>query len=182
MMIDRKIYLFGEIDAKVAENFIRELHLIDTPHNPKGLEITVVLCSVGGDEAAGYAIYDALKMANSPIIVEEYGEVCSIASLIFQAGDIRRMALNAFFMIHSGSTSPGEDVENTTLLDIAEQIQIDNSRYYSILANNSNLSLEEVKQACEAETWYTAEQALTAGFCDEILVSDKKQKRKKKRS
>lgn len=173
----RKLYLIGDIDEESAKKFIVGLVHLDLTEG----EITVVLSSGGGYESSGYAIYDAITMTKNVVIIEGYGVVGSIAAAIFQAGDMRRMAANASFMIHSGSVSPGEDVKQNLIVEMAEQIRRENGRYHEILSNASSLSVEEIAALCEHDTWYDAEESLAAGFCDEILVPIKVKKKRKRR-
>jgi ATP-dependent Clp protease protease subunit len=174
----RRIYLTGGIDTVAAHRFLIALAKLDATHG----DITVVVCSGGGEESAGYAIYDAILMAQNNVIMEGYGGVMSIAAAIFQAGDVRKMSPNCDFMIHNGSIPIGEDVQQNTIVEMAGQIQKNNKRYHTILANASKLSYSQVEDACAKDTFYTAEEALAAGFCDEIIApAKKKPTRKRKR-
>lgn len=176
----RKLYVVGAVDDAMSKRFIIGLNQLDQSDGP----ITVVINSEGGEEYAGYAMYDAVTMAKNTVIMEGFGQVSSIAAAIFQAGDIRRLSPNANFMIHSGSLSPGDDVPQHVIIEMGEQVRKDNARYYDILAHSSNISIEEIEEACKSDTWYDAEEALDAGFCDEIMtpvkIKTKKKKRKKK--
>lgn len=173
----RRLYLIGSVDDAMSKRFIVGLIHLDLTDGP----ITVVINSEGGEEYAGYAMYDAITMTKNPVIMEGYGQVSSIAAAIFQAGDMRRLSPNANFMIHSGSLSPGDDVPQHVIIEMGEQVRKDNARYYEILAHSSNLTIEEIEEACKSDTWYDAEEALAVGFCDEIMVPLKIKPKKKKR-
>lgn len=171
----RRLYLMGEVDAIMAYRLIVALQKIDETDG----DITIVINSGGGEESAGYAIYDAITMARNKVVIEAYGHVCSIAAAIFQAADLRKMAPNSQFMIHNGTMSTGEDVQQNIIVDLADQIKRNNIRYHSILANRSKLSYTEVEDACERDTFYSAEECVKNGFCDEILIPQKKYPKRK---
>ncbi len=174
----RRLYLTGEVHGGMAHRFIIALGKLDEKDGP----ITVVVNSPGGEETAGYAIYDAILQSQNPILMEGYGCIFSIAAAIFQAGDTRRMSPNCDFMIHNGSISAGEDVQQNAIVEMADQIVKNNKRYHTILANASSLTYAEIEAACDKDTFYNAEEALKAGFTDEIMVpSKKKPTRKRKR-
>jgi len=166
---NRRIYVAGDVDDSMMHMLTVALHKLEETEG----NITIVLNSEGGEEASGYAIYDLLTMCKNMVIVEVYGKAWSIAAAIMQAADIRRMAPNATFMIHNGTIPVGEEAQQNLIVDLADQIKKDNHRYHTILANRSKLSYNAVEEACEKDCYYTAEEALTAGFCDEILVPQK---------
>lgn len=171
----RRLYLMGEVDIIMAYRFIVALQKLDETDG----DITVILNSGGGEETAGYAIYDAITMARNKVIIEGYGHVCSIAAAIFQAADVRKMSPNAQFMIHNGTMTTGEDVQQNIIVDLADQIRKNNIRYHSILANRSKLSYTEIEEACRGDTFYSSEECLKNGFCDEIVSPQKKYPKRK---
>lgn len=166
----RSIYITGEVQAKMAHDVIIALATLDAD----GATIRVVLNSDGGSEQNGYAIYDALMMCKSVVIIEGYGNVCSIAAAIFQAGDIRRLAPHTDFMIHNGTIAGEEEMKQTDVLDRAEQIKRDSIKYYSILSRASGQPVEIIEQLCRGDTYYTAKEAVDEGFADEVIKPIKK--------
>lgn len=172
---NRRIFVFGDIDDMTSYRFIVSLAIMDRTDGP----ITIVLNSQGGVEAAGYAMYDAIAMCNNIVFIEGYGAIYSIAAAIFQAGDVRRMSPNTDFMIHNGSIGLGDDTQQTMIVDLATYIRKHNQKYHSILANRSKMSYADIEQACEKDTYYSAEEALERGFCDEIIKPLKKYPKRK---
>src|SRR5688572_7633766 len=81
----RTIYIMGEVDPELARKVIIALEALDREPG----EIRVFMNCEGGNEEDGYAIYDALNMCQNPVRMEGYGNICSIAAAIFQAGDVR---------------------------------------------------------------------------------------------
>jgi ATP-dependent Clp protease protease subunit len=177
----RHIYVAGFIDDSLANQIIVMLHRLEETDG----DILIVVNSEGGEEVAGYALYDAVTMCKNMVIVEVYGELASIGVLLLQAADIRRMSPNSYLMLHSG-TIPVDDKEpkQNLIVEMADQIKKDNLRYYAILSGRSKLSVSDIEEACNKDSYYMADEALSVGLCDEILVTNKKfekPKRKKKK-
>lgn len=175
----RVLYLIGDCDEKFAAKAIPVLESLDSEDG----DIRIVLNCNGGSETDGYAIYDAITMCRNHVTIDGYGSVYSIAAAIFQAGDRRRLAPNAQFMIHNGTIPHDkEDLEQNRVLDMAEQIRKDNERYYQILSHSSQQPMEIIEEFCRAETFFSAQEAYEAGFADEVMEPQKsKAARKKKR-
>ena len=72
----------------------------------EGVEtINVNINSYGGEVAEGLAIYNALKRHKARVVTRCDGFACSIASVIFAAGDERVMHDASLLMIHNAWTS-----------------------------------------------------------------------------
>lgn len=128
-------------------------------------EINVRISSGGGSIVEGNAIFNALKRHPAKVITHIDSIAASMASVIAMAGDEVRMAANALFMIHNPWTASIGGAEklrkDADLLDKMEN-NIRNSY------DRSNLSVDELSAAMDADTYYTAEEALEAGFIDSI--------------
>lgn len=174
----RRLYLIGDIEETSARNFIVGLDKLNQTDGP----ITIIIDSCGGEEASGYAIYDAISMSPHMITAEGFGAVFSIAAAIFQAVDIRKMAPNASYMVHNGAVEANGQVQQNSVIQLAEEIIKNNHRYHAILANSSSFSYEEIENLCMKDTFFSAEECLKHGLCDEILQPLKKKSTKKQKS
>ena len=175
----RRIYLTGEVTQGMAHRVIIALHQMDSTEGT----ITFIVNSEGGEEIAGYAIYDAIIMVRNQVVMEGIGSVFSIMAAIFQAGDLRRMSPNSVMMIHNGSIGTDENMQQNAIMEMADQIVKNNKRYHGILANASKMTYAEVEDACEKDSFFTVEECVKNGLCDEIIPAFKKKAtRKRKRS
>lgn len=95
----RTLYLIGAIDDEKSFRAIPLIRLLDEGKGP----IKIFLASHGGDEAAGFAIFDSLRLCRNRVEIYGYGGIYSIAALIFQAGNARYLAPNAQLMMHNGT-------------------------------------------------------------------------------
>lgn len=174
----RTLYLSGPVDAVLTHRALIGLEVLDLSQG----EIRIVLNSEGGDEQNGYAIHDAITACRNRVVIDGYGSVMSIAAAIFQAGDHRRLAWNAEFMIHNGTIDTSEStIEQNTILDIAEQIRRGNDRYYMILMQGSQQPADIIEAWCKEERFFDAEEAVQAGFADEVIQPLKTKVPKKRR-
>lgn len=161
----RTIYLTDSIDMDTATKFFIAFSKISETEGP----IRIVLMSTGGSEAAGWAIYDLLRESTNTVVVDAYGSAFSIAALILQGGDIRRMSPECRFMVHAGTVTPGEDVDQRTLIALGKEATRTNLRYQEVLAERSGMPLERMTKYCDDETYFTAAEALQQGLIDAVI-------------
>ncbi len=131
--------------------------------------------SVGGDLYEGLGIYNALERFPGTVAVSIDALAASAASLIAMAGDSISIASNASVMIHEAAMyMPGQYVTLSEFDGRAQQFASEKTpleiAQRNLLAaySRTKLSPDELTAAMIAETWYTAEDAVAAGFADEI--------------
>jgi ATP-dependent Clp protease protease subunit len=139
----------------------------------KGQPLTVVLNSVGGDVFAGLSMYNALRELDAEVTIRVDGLAASIASVIAMAGDKIIMSPGSMMMVHRPSTIAWGNVEEMqktiALLETIEE------SIMPIYAERTGLSLEEVTELVNAETWMSAEKAVELGFADSLAKATKKE-------
>lgn len=168
---ERVIYLMGDIDEDSARQFIVILNFLDNIANEP---IRVLLSSDGGAEESGYAIYDAIKLARNAVLVDGIGMVASIAAIVLQAGDVRRLSQNAVFMVHHGSITMPDHVEQDKVMAISRLIETNNVKYHSLIANRTGIPVAEIRKMSEEETYLSATEAVRKGFADFLWLPKKK--------
>jgi ATP-dependent Clp endopeptidase proteolytic subunit ClpP len=160
VLIYDEIGMFG-VTAKMFYDQLKALGDVD--------KVTVRINSPGGELFAGIAIYNMLAELDAEVTVRIDGLAASVASLIAMAGETVIMPDNAMLMIHDpvGHVMGGADDmrEMADLLDRMRQTMI------AAYARKSGLSDSEISEIMDAETWFTAAEAVEAGFADEIAAS-----------
>jgi len=133
----------------------------------KGVKnITVRINSPGGQVFDGVAIYNSLVKHPATINVEVDGMALSIASVIAMAGDTISIAENALMMIHDPWTVVmGSAVDLRTEADMMDKAKAGIVATYQ---TRSALSESDIAAAMTAETWYTAQEAVDAGFATAV--------------
>ncbi|WP_421752927.1 ATP-dependent Clp protease proteolytic subunit [Croceimicrobium sp.] len=87
---------WGIEDVNVSAEMVREF----LDDNKEADEIEIYLDSYGGSVSEGFKIYDLLTTSGKKVIFE-CTAACSIATVVFLAGDERYLTANADFMIHN---------------------------------------------------------------------------------
>ena len=129
-------------------------------------QIDVYINSYGGEVAEGLAIYNALRRHKAKVTTYCDGFACSIASVIFMAGDERIMNESSLLMIHNAWTyAVGNSAELRKQADDLEKITQASVEAYK---SHSSISEEEIKELMDDETWILPEEALSYGFATTV--------------
>jgi len=133
-------------------------------------QINVNINSYGGEVAEGIAIYNALKRHSARIVTRCDGMACSIASVIFMAGDERVMYAPSMLMIHNASSVAwGTAADLRKAADDNEKITSMSKAAYM---EHVSITEEELTALMDAETWITPAEALNMGFATVVEAHD----------
>jgi ATP-dependent Clp protease protease subunit len=168
----REIYLTGEIDLSVYQTVVAAIKHLDKTNG----NINLIINTPGGEGASGMAIVDVIKMARNKVIGNCFGQCMSMGMSVLQACDTRLSSPNCRFMIHNAVWSPSEMSLRETRLGVKELETLNESVINSLL-EKSGLTLAEVKNLCDAETFMSAETAMGYGFLDGIFETNTKIKK-----
>ena len=168
---EAELYIFGDIDPwgsegqknnpnRNASEIVQALQGLSAKH------LTVHINSYGGDVKEGLAIYNTIKNSSMDVTTICDGFACSIASVIFMAGNNRIMNEASLLMIHNPWTIAIGNAEEMRKqaddLDIIAQASVEAYRANSCLLD------DEIHALMDAETWILPEQALECGFATEV--------------
>ena len=143
-----------------AKSFQKELSAI------KASQIDLHINSPGGSVFDGVAIYNLLKNHAANVTTFIDGIAASIASVIALAGDKVVMAANALYMIHNPTgVVVGSAKSMRETADILDKVRDTMANVY---VKKTKTDPIEMQAMMEAETWMTADEALAAGFIDEV--------------
>lgn len=133
-------------------------------------QINVNINSYGGEVAEGIAIYNALVRHNAKVVTRCDGMACSIASVIFMAGEERIMYEPSMLMIHNASSMAwGTAVDLRKAADDNEKITSMSKAAY---LQSVNITEEELTRLMDSETWISPAEALNMGFATKIEARD----------
>ncbi|HEX2879908.1 MAG TPA: head maturation protease, ClpP-related [Polyangiaceae bacterium] len=149
---------WGGVSAREVRRTLRE--------NSDAATIRVRINSPGGDVVDGLAIYELLRDHQANVEIDIDSLAASMASVIAMAGDVRRIAAGGLFMIHNpwgfGMGESDDLRAHADLLDKMRDIMV------GLYAARTKKSTAEITKWMDAETWFSAEEALAAGFVDSI--------------
>lgn len=167
-----KMFIDQEIGSDKPEDidgsvFMRELLCLSDEMGKKNIEVWIN--SPGGVVVEGMKIYTAILESKAKVDTYCFGMAASIAGVIFQAGRNRCMLDFSVLMYHNPYNPDGEKDKG---LEALRQSII------TMVSKRSGKSEDEVAKIMNKETWILADEALEAGFCDDVRASDEKNKKK----
>lgn len=162
------LYIFDEINPMWG---IGAQEVVDQLKTITADELNVHINSPGGNVFDGIAIMNALRNHSANITVKVDGLAASIASVIAMAGDQIVMSLGSQMMVHNPSGFAMGDAK--TMRELADTLDRSRASIASIYADRAGGTVDAWGSAMDAETWYTAQEAVDAGLADK--VDDSKQ-------
>ena len=180
---DVEINMYGEIVEAVPTNFWtgepiegnfiavdRFLRDLDDLKDKKN--ITVHINSVGGDLYGGIAIYNRLKALPGNVTTVNDGLAASAGSIIFQAGNTRKVHAGSNIMIHQAMGFLYGYYQTKDLKEAIKQLDAGNKAAVNVYAEASGREPEAMKAMLDKETWLTGQEAVDAGLADEVIGDD----------
>ncbi len=172
LMMDRIIFLGVPIDDTVANIIQAQLLFLESTDPSK--DIQIYFNSPGGSVYAGLGIYDTMQYIAADVATICTGMAASMAAVLMTAGKKgKRSALkHSRIMIHQpmgGASGQASDIEIT-----AREIMKIKKELYTIIAEHSGQTLEQIEKDSDRDHWMTSQEALDYGMIDEILVRNKK--------
>lgn len=171
-----ELHIFGTIeseenwweeDCTTYRSFIEELNGLGAKK-----AIHVSIHSTGGDVFAANAIYTALSMNPATITGTVIGICASAATIILMACDTRRIAKNAILMAHNPSVSLWGSYQADELLKMAEITNTVKKSIVTAYMERLEKTEDEISRLMDEESWYVGQEAVEAGFCDEVIETD----------
>lgn len=161
------VYLYDIIDpywGVGAAQFVKDLAAITAG------TIHLRINSPGGDVFDGRAMAVALREHKAKVIAHIDGLAASAASYVALAADEVVIAQGAMYMIHRASTflwGNAEDIRKVA--DVLEKIDDSLVAEY---VRETGQDESQVRDWVDAETWFTAEEAVEYGFADRVAEAD----------
>lgn len=150
-----------------VDRFLRDLDDLKDKKN-----ITVHINSVGGDLYGGIAIYNRLKALPGNVTTVNDGLAASAGSIIFQAGNTRKVHAGSNIMIHQAMGFLYGNYQTKDLKEAIKQLDAGNKAAVNVYAEASGREPEAMKAMLDKETWLTGQEAVDAGLADEVIGSD----------
>lgn len=169
--------LFTEIHSWSAYEFQQELRWLEE----QGIEeVDLLINSVGGSVIAGLSIYSGIQHSPIKFTTINVGVSMSMGSIIWASGDILRMHDYSLLMIHAPYSS-----ENMNDADTIELVSKTRHQLKTIYTKRFGMSEEDVDAIIDGKpdidgTYFTAEEAVTAGFIksSDIIKTEQIESRK----
>jgi len=165
------IYVYDIIDSfwgVSAADVAKALASISAPN------IALRINSPGGDVFEARAMMTALAEHPATITAKIDGLAASAASVLALAADTVEIAEGGFFMIHNAWTiALGNAADLRVTADLLDKID---DTLVADYATKSGQTADAIKAWMAAETWFTAQEAVDAGFANSIMPGAAKAK------
>jgi len=164
----RQIFFWGETNDEACSAAVEKLLYLESKNTEE--EIKFYINSPGGSVTAAMAVYDTMKLMQSPITTIATGIAASMGSILLCAGDKgRRFAFpHARVLIHQPlimgrMVAPAVDI-NIHALEMERQREELNK----ILATASGQPLEKIQKDTDRDFYMNAKEAIDYGLVDAI--------------
>lgn len=134
-------------------------------------DVEINIDSIGGSVSAGSAMYTAIKEHKGHTTAKITARAYSISSIVPLAADSVIMSPTALYMIHNVSlaSSGGDYREFEKKADMLKNATQGLAQMY---VDKTGLSMEEITEMMNAETFLNAQQAKEKGFVDSIMFQN----------
>jgi len=162
---NRQVFLFSDIDDKLAKRIIEEVTALDSIETTP---ITLRIFSGGGSVPAGLALIDVFTMLKSHIITIVLGQAASMASVIAVCGSYRIISKNSLMLFHPLHGGLSNDYYKYQK-DRVKAVDKINNICDKIVKKHTKLTKEQWDKIDNGELWLTAKECLKYGVVDKII-------------
>jgi ATP-dependent Clp protease protease subunit len=168
LLRERIIFLVGPINDYVANLVIAQLLFLESENPEK--DVSLYINSPGGSVSSGMAILDTMQFIKPDVSTLCIGMAASMGAFLLAAGtEGKRFSLpNSRIMIHQplgGARGQASDIEIQAreILHLREHLN-------KILAKNTKRSTEQIGKDTDRDNFMSANEAVTYGLIDRVLV------------
>lgn len=169
LLRERVIFFVGPVNDHSANLVVAQLLFLESENPDK--DISLYINSPGGSVYAGLAIYDTMQFVKPDVSTLCTGIAASMGAFLLSAGTKgKRYTLpNSRIMIHQ--PSGGAQGQASDIQIQAREILSLRERLNAILASNTGQPIERIQEDTERDHFMSAEDAVSYGLVDKLLVS-----------
>jgi len=170
LLKDRIIMLNEQVTDATASIIVSQLLFLESD-NPDA-DIYFYINSPGGSVTAGMAIYDTMQYIKPNISTICIGFAASMGSLLLTAGTKgKRYSLpNSEILIHQPSVHGGFQGQATDIKIHTDWLLRTKRKLNKIYSEKTGQSIETIERDMERDYFMSAEEALSYGIIDKILL------------
>lgn len=176
LLRERIVFIGTPIDDHIASLTIAQLIFLEAEDSEK--DISLYINSPGGSVTSGLAIYDTMKFIKPDIATICVGMAASMGAILLAGGTAgKRSALpHSKIMIHQPWIG-GLQGQTTDIEIHAKEMLKTRDTLYSILAEHTGKTIEQITKDCDRDYFLTASEAKDYRIIDNII--DKRINQKK---
>lgn len=163
----RKVFITDEITPELCNEVIQQLMVLDEESQD---EITVYINSPGGSVNDGLAVYDTIRMLNSPVNTVCMGLAASMGAILFLSGEKRFILPRSEIMIHDPSYGGGKYTGQKPheIQQQLDSLMKKRDILCEIISERTGNSLEEVCKRTASDSFFNAKEAIDFGLATDI--------------
>ena len=168
MLLDRIIFLTGEVNSLSMDTIVAQLLYLDSVDNR---DINLYINSGGGDCYSGLELVSVMDFIKSDVSTTVLGLAASMGAVISSSGAKGKRFLLPYsrFMVHQPLSSFGYSKFTDSKIALEEMESVRND-LYEVLSRNSGKPINEIIEMCEhGDKWMKPDKAIELGFMDKVI-------------
>lgn len=172
LLLDRIIFLSGEVTSESMDTIVAQMLFLDSVSNE---DIHLYVNSPGGSVYSGLELVSTMNFIGSDVSTTVLGMAASMGAVISSSGakGKRNILPYSRVMLHQPSSQFGYSKFTDSKIALKEMESVRND-LYEVLSNNSGKSFDEVVELCEkGDNWLKGQEVIDLGFADRIIEHKK---------
>lgn len=169
-LMNRKIFLNGEINPESADAFLSQMLYLEDEGSDQ--PVNIYINSPGGEVNSGLLIYDVLQNSSLKINIICSGMAASMAAVILAGGQKGRRFImeHSKVMIHEPLIPNGVGGSATSIKNLSESILDTRALLNDILSRHTGKSRKDIDKATSFDNYMNSKEAIKFGLCDHIIT------------
>lgn len=170
-LLDKGIKIFmGDVNMKTMEPIIEWILAANLSWKKNQKELTLAICSPGGDLNACFALIDVMQGSRIPIRTVGMGMIASCGLLMFISGTKGKRILTPNTSILSHQYSWGSYGKEHELFATVREYELTTERMVNHYKKCTGLDDSKIREKLlpPSDVWLDAKEARKLGICDHI--------------
>ena len=170
-LLDKGIKIFmGDVNMKTMEPIIEWILAANLSWKKNQIELTLAICSPGGDLNACFALIDVMQGSRIPIRTVGMGMIASCGLLMFISGTKGKRILTPNTSILSHQYSWGSYGKEHELFATVREYELTTERMVNHYKKCTGLEDKMIREKLlpPSDVWLDAKEARKLGICDHI--------------
>ena len=170
LMRDRLIWVAGPVQDRMSTIIQAQLMFLDSSDSS---DVTLHIDSPGGSVKAGLSIVDVMDYIKCDVATVNTGMAASMGSILLGAGTKGKRSSLRFSktMLHQSSGGAVGNIQDAEIT--MKEWQKTNDILFNLLGQYCGKDPEVVKTDASRDLWLDANESLTYGIIDKVIVSKK---------
>lgn len=170
LMRDRLIWVAGPVEDRMSTIIQAQLMFLDSSDTS---DVTLHIDSPGGSVKAGLSIVDVMDYIKCDVATVNTGMAASMGSILLGAGTKGKRSSLRFSktMLHQSSGGAVGNIQDAEIT--MKEWQKTNDILFNLLGQYCGKDPDVVKTDASRDLWLDANESLTYGIIDKVIVSKK---------